>query len=275
MLEYVVSKVKYEGDLKEAITKAVDLIGGFKSYIKPGQKVILKPNYNSSDPPPASSDPILVSTLVRFLKDAGAKEVIVGDSSMFLLSTDRVFDRTGMREPAEKAGAKVVVFGDAGWVKLDVGERYLKDIEVAKEVTEADSMVYACCLKTHRLADYSISLKLGMGLVRSRTRIGWHLRGRENKIAELNTVIKPNLIILDARRAFITGGPFGGKLAEPNLILASNDRVALDVEGMKIIKSCPGNTLKRDPWEYTQIRRAVELGIGSKSDKDYLVIEKV
>jgi uncharacterized protein (DUF362 family) len=118
-------------------------------------------------------------------------------------------------------------------------------------------MVYACCLKTHRLADYSISLKLGMGLIRPRTRIGWHIRGREEKIAELNKVIKPKLIVLDARKAFITGGPFGGKVVEPKLILASNDRVALDVEGIKIIKSFPGNTLKKNPWDYTQIRREV------------------
>jgi uncharacterized protein (DUF362 family) len=106
--KYLVSKVEYQDDLEESISKAVGLIGGFKSYIKPGQKVFLKPNYNSADSPPASSDPVLVSTLVKFLNEAGAEEVVVGDSSMFLLSTNKVFDKTGVREAAEKAGAKVV-----------------------------------------------------------------------------------------------------------------------------------------------------------------------
>jgi hypothetical protein len=92
-----------------------------------------------------------------------------------------------------------------------------------------------------------------MGLTRPMTRIGWHLRAREIKIAELNTVIKPKLIL------------------EPNLILTSNDRAALDVEGMKIIKGFLDNSLKKDPLSYPQIRRAVELEIGSKSEKDYKV----
>jgi len=111
-----------------------------------------------------------------------------------------------------------------------------------------------------------------VGLVRPFSRISWHLHGLEQKIAETNTVITPDLLILDARKCFIARGPSHGKIAEPNLILASGNRVALDIEGINIIKGYDGNSLFRKPWEYTQIRKAVELGLGPKRDNEYIVL---
>ena len=271
--EKKVSRVSSTGNIEEDITRAVSVFGGFEHFVKPGEKVLVKPNYNSADPPPASSDPAFVATIVKLLLLNGITDVIVCDSSMFALSTLEVFTKTGLRKVAEEEGARVAAFGDKGWVKVNVGQRFLKKVEIAKELSEVDKLIDACCLKTHRFADFSISLKLGMGFTKPLPRIGWHIRGREEKIAELNTVIKPDLIILDARKCFVRGGPFSGEVAEPNLILASNDRIALDVEGIKIIQSFPRNNLRRKPWEYTQIKRATELGIGANSEAEYDVID--
>jgi uncharacterized protein (DUF362 family) len=166
----------------------------------------------------------------------------------------------------------VVVFENVEWMNIQVGEEYLKDIEVPRMINDFDAMVYSCCLKTHRFADFSMSLKLGMGFTKSWTRIGWHLRGRKEKIAEFNKVVEPDLILLDARKGFKWGGPFRGEVMEPGLVMASNDRVALDVEGIKVIQEYSDNSLDKDPWEYTQIKRAVEIGIGATSEEDYRVI---
>ena len=51
-----VSKVNVKGNLKGAIIKAVDLIGGFNGFIQTGDVVLVKPNYNSTDPFPATTD---------------------------------------------------------------------------------------------------------------------------------------------------------------------------------------------------------------------------
>jgi uncharacterized protein (DUF362 family) len=270
---YHVSKVGHSRDILSSINDAVEKIGGFNKYIDEGEKILVKPNYNSSDPPPASSDPLFVAGLVRLLYEAGASEVIVGESSMFLLSTDIVLKKSGLKKEVEKEGGKVAVFGEKGWVNINIGESYLWDIKLPRILGEVDKVVYSCCLKTHRFADFSISLKLGMGFTWPWTRIGWHLRRREEKIAELNKALNPALILLDARKAFITGGPFRGRVVEPNLILASDDRVSIDVEGIKIIQEYPGNNLVGNPWEYTQIKRAVELKIGALSPEDYNIVE--
>jgi uncharacterized protein (DUF362 family) len=111
-----------------------------------------------------------------------------------------------------------------------------------------------------------------MGFVRRWDRVPMHLWRLSEKLADLNLAIAPDLIIMDGRRCFISGGPASGELREPNLILASGDRIALDVEGLKIIRSYPGHSLKKDPWELTMIRRAVELGLGSTSEAEYEVV---
>jgi uncharacterized protein (DUF362 family) len=77
---------------------------------------------------------------------------------------------------------------------------------------------------------------------------------------------------MDGRKCFISGGPANGELREPNVILASGDRIAIDVEALKIIQRYEGASLNQNPWSYAQIRRAVELGIGVKDEREYDVI---
>jgi uncharacterized protein (DUF362 family) len=79
---------------------------------------------------------------------------------------------------------------------------------------------------------------------------------------------------MDARKCFISKGPQEGEIKTPNLILASSDRIAIDVEGIKIIQSFKGNSLyKFNPWQIPQIKRAIELNIGTKNENEYEVIE--
>jgi len=93
-------------------------------------------------------------------------------------------------------------------------------------------------------------------------RVMLHASHLREKIAELNAVINPDLIIMDARKCFITKGPFDGETREPDLILASEDRIELDIEGIKIIQSFEGNNLKDiNPEDLIQIKRAREMGI--------------
>ena len=96
----------------------------------------------------------------------------------------------------------------------------------------------------------------------------------KERVAEVATVIKPSLIIMDGRKCFTERGPDKGKLEEPNILMASNDMVAIDVEGLKILQSYKAdNKLGTDPWALKQITRGIELGIGSKSQNDYQIIE--
>ncbi len=269
----LVSKVRYDGDLKQNIGQAVAAIGGFERLVDPGDTILVKANFNTSDPPPASSDPQFVKAVIELLCEHGAGKVVLGESSMISLSTRETLRQAGMLQAAEETGAEVVVFDEGEWVPVKVGGRYLKKVALAKAGLEAQKIVYVCCLKTHRYADFTLSLKLAMGFVRHRDRAWMHLWRLSEKLAELNLAIAPDLIIVDGRRCFISGGPSAGELREPNLILASGDRIAIDVEALKVIQSYPGHSLNKTPWELTMIRRAVELGLGATSEAEYRVIQ--
>jgi uncharacterized protein (DUF362 family) len=257
-------------DLKQSLVDTVGFIGGLERLSLRGETVLLKPNYNTADPPPASSDPFFVRAAIELLYDYGAAKVIVGESSMFAISTRQVLAKTGLLAAARQAGAEVLVFDR--WETRRVDGRYLKDVSFAKAALDASRIVYSACLKTHRLGQFTGSLKLAVGFMRPRERLLLHARNLVGKIAELNTLVRPDLVLLDGRTAFITGGPAAGERREPGLILASGDRVAVDVEAVRLIQGFPGNSLAgKDPWQLGQIRRAVELGLGARQSADYVV----
>ena len=269
----LVGKVAAEGqDLKGNILKAVNLIGGFSKVVEEDDEVLLKPNFNTDDAPPGSSDPDFVKAVIELLFEHGASKVILGESSMFSLSTRKVLEDTGMLREAEGAGAEIVPFDEGKWVKINTDDKYLRAVSLPERALEAKKLVYVCCMKTHRWAKFTLSLKLAVGFMKPDERMLLHARNLEEKIADLNLVVHPSLIIMDGRKCFISGGPACGELREPNVVLASGDRIATDVEALKVIESFEGSNLTDDPWSYTQIRRTVELEIGVKKEDEYTVV---
>jgi uncharacterized protein (DUF362 family) len=86
-------------------------------------------------------------------------------------------------------------------------------------------------------------------------------------IAEINTVYSTDLVVLDGVEAFVNGGPMRGTRMDANVILAGNDRVAIDAIGVAILRLF-GTTpaVSQGPiFSLQQIARAVELGVGIKS----------
>lgn len=259
-----VSKIKVEKNLKEAILEAVEELGGFKKFIKKGDVVLLKPNFNTADPFPASTDFEFLKCVVEIVYDYDPKSVILGDSSTVSTNTRRImeelkiFDLEKMERPP-----KVYVFDERPWVKKEIPNgQYLKKVWVTQYLDRADKLILLPCLKTHFQARFTGSLKVSVGFIKPFQRVHFHAKNLQEKIAELNKIINPDLIIMDARKCFINKGPDKGKVAKPNLILASRSRIAIDVEGIKIIQNFPGNSLAGlDPWQLPQIKKAVEFGI--------------
>lgn len=269
-----VAKIKCEEDLKETIRKAVSLIGGFEKIVQKGEVVLLKPNFNTADPFPASSDFQFLKAVVELIYEREPKLVMIGESSTMSLNTRKImtklkiFDLENLNPPP-----RIYVFEEWGWVKREIKEgKYLKSVSITEILERPDKIILLPCLKTHKYAQFTGALKLAVGFMKPVERLKLHISHLQEKVAELNTLFKPDLIIMDARKCFISRGPAEGEVREPNLILASDDRIAIDVEGVKIIQSFPGNSLKNiDPWQLPQIKRARELGIGVKEEREYQI----
>ncbi len=268
----LVSKIRHNGNLKQVIDQAVTAIGGLQRLVAPGDTILVKPNFNTADPPPASSDPEFVQAVIELLYERGAGKVILGESSKVGLSTRKTLHQAGMLQAAGRAGAEVVLFDEDKWIATETGGQHLKGVSLARTALDVEKIVYVGCLKTHALADFTLSMKLAMGFVRPRERVAMHLWRLREKLADLNLVVAPDLALIDGRRCFISGGPSSGTVREPNVVLASGDRIAIDVEGLKVIQSYPGHSLKKDPWQLAMIQRAVDLELGATSEAAYKVI---
>jgi uncharacterized protein (DUF362 family) len=259
----IVAKVKASGNLKNDIETVVSQLGQLYRVIKPGDKVLVKPNYNSADPPPASTDPAFLRVVLEMMLQAGA-QVSVGDCSGGVWRPTRnVLRQVGLYDLGKELNVPVYAFEDERneWVKVEINGNYLKWVTVPRVAYEADKIAFVPCLKTHGLAGFSGALKLAFGLVHPGERRGFHTGHLQEKLAEVNLWRLPDLVIMDGRKAFVTGGPNRGQVAEPGIIMASGDSVALDIEAIKTLVEY-GARLPADPCQITQLAAADRHGLG-------------
>ncbi len=259
-----VGKVRAGNSLKESILTTVKDVGGFERFIETGDVVLLKPNFNTADPFPASTDFEFLKTVVELIYEQGAKLVMIGESSTMTLNTRKVMEQLGIFELLKmKVPPRIYVFEEGEWVKKEIPNgKHLKSVSVPKLLERPDKMILLPCLKTHSYAQFTGSLKLSVGFMKPSQRVRLHFKNLQEKIAELNKVINPDLIIMDGRKCFINKGPADGEMREPNMLLASDDRAAIDIEGIKIIQSFEGNSLVGiDPQNLPQIKSFREQGV--------------
>ena len=243
-----------------------------------GKSVVLKANFNSADPFPASTHPATLRAIVTVLKEAGAGEITLAERSG-MGDTRENLERLGMFDLAEQSGFKIVVLDEepkGRWARVERGEtHWLRGFYLSKVVLESDVVIQTCCLKTHGYGGhFTMSLKNSVGLVAKKIPGGvydymWELHGSPYQrlmIAEINKFYKVAFVIVDAAKAFISGGPDKGTEVEPGLMLAGTDRVAIDAAGVALLRDFGASSLTKKPvFEQGQIRRAAELGVGAAS----------
>ena len=265
----LVSQIK-STNINKDIKRAVQKIGGFKKVIKPGCSVLLKPNLVFAEPNPCTTAPDFLKAVIQACFDAGAGKVTIGERAAFHQSTRTISKKLGIDKLASKSGAELVFFDEKKWQSVNLNLQYVKRITLPEEIDKHDVLITLPCLKTHRLARFTMALKNTIGLIHPMEMPTLMFLGNlEAKIAEINTAVWPDLTIMDGRKCFVTEGPDVGQIKRPGLILASGDRVAIDATGVNILKSYKAKNLLEysNPFDYTQIKHAAELGVGIKSEK--------
>jgi len=245
----------------------------FLKEIKKGDSVLVKPNINSDDVYPGTTRPEGLKELIKLLKRKGAK-VTVGDmSSAFWSHTSVCSETVGLKQVCDSEKVPLTFFDDGEWVNVKIPGTSLKSIWLTSELCKHKHLINLAVLKTHRMADFTLSLKNLMGLLHMRTRMRMHARLLKQRIGEFNKALNPLVNIIDGTKCFIDGGPDKGELRSPGVILASKDRVALDVNCIRILQELGSKPLKNlNPWTHPQIKHAVKHGIGVSKDADIKLI---
>lgn len=255
--------------LAEAVKAVVAQAGGL-GFIRDGQRVLIKPAVNSAKKYPATSDPEVVLTLAKLVLEAGGVPFIA-DRTMFMHATALAFHALGFDDAAHEAGVSCQPLDNAevvGVVHPLAAHWSSRSIPIYRPVADADHVINVCTPRTHRIGDFTMSLKNLVGVVQGSSRMGMHMPGGfKERLAELTLAVPPSLVVMDGREGFTDGGPDEGDLAKLDFLAASADPLAIDAVGLAFLRSAGANQriAKGSIWNLGVMKRAAELGLGASA----------
>jgi uncharacterized protein (DUF362 family) len=243
--------------------KAVAALGGIDLFVRPGDRVVLTPNLAFARTPEqgANTHPRVLRAMIDVCVKAGASRVTVVDH--VLDRPELAFRLSGAEEAVRGTSATLLSPSDARqYQKLDVAHLKTHAAHtiaqaLAIEVAQAQVLIALPVFKQHAASGLSGALKKLMGVIWERR--AYHGADLAACIAEINTVIKPTLIVGDATRVLQSGGPKGpGEITKPNQVLAAVDPVAADAYACRYLRR--DGPLK--PEDVPHLVKAAALGRG-------------
>ena len=245
-------------DRTATIRRAFDALGGIGTFIKKGDRVLLKVNAAFATPPilSATTNPQLVAEVAHLCYKAGASSVVVADNP--INDPASCFALTGIGEAAKSVGAKVLVPKESFFQPTTVSAGVLiKDWPILWEpFHQINKVIGMAPVKDHHRSGASMTMKNWYGLLGGRRNI-FH-QDINTIITELAMMVKPTLVILDGTTAMMTNGPTGGSLSDlrqTNTMIVSTDQVAADAFGAALL----GKTVVQLPY----LAKAEAAGLGT------------
>lgn len=246
-------------DYQRLVRQVVALIGGMGAFVKPGFRVVIKPNISWDRSPEmgATTHPLVVRTLAEMALEAGASQVRIFDRTCN--EARRCYQNSGIL-PAIKAmdnrkvQCEYIDRRKFTTVTIPQG-RVLKGWDIYRDALEADCYINVPIAKQHGLAGLSLGIKNNMGILGGNR--GQLHRKLDQNLADLATVIRPALTVIDATRILLRNGPQGGKIRDVQItdtIIASSDPVAAD--------ACATMLFGREPDEIGTTVAAADMGLG-------------
>ncbi len=250
------------GDMVQAVKAVIETLGGIQRFVKKGQTVVLKPNMSFPNPPEwgSTTHPDVVKTVAQLCLDAGAKWVVVIDQP--LRRAEVCLRRSGIAQACQGIpNVNVFALSEQKFyqkVAIPNGKE-LHEVEIAKDLLQADVLINLPVAKSHMATGVSFGMKNLMGLIWDREYLHQYIDLNQG-IADLSTIIQPDLIIMDATRPMMTAGPGGpGKIIQLNTIVAGTDPVAVDSYTV-LLAQWYGHQFSGKNVKY--ILKAAELGLG-------------
>jgi uncharacterized protein (DUF362 family) len=247
-------------NIEAAVERAVGLVGGIGRYVGRGDIVAVKPNIAFNSPPQykATTDPLVVRTVVDMCFRAGASKVYVFDRTVSNPKLSYV--TSGIKRAAEQGGAKVLYVDEVNsrlYKKIAVKDGvYLKETLVNKYILESDVFVNLPVAKQHSTAGLTIGMKNLMGITGD-NRSRWHWDIHE-AISDINMAVPSDLTVVDATAIMTRRGPTGGSLSyleDTDTIIASAGVAQADAETAALFG--------KKPQELGYLRLAEQKGLGS------------
>jgi len=248
--------VSYD-DVKKMVKKALDLIGGIDSFVKPHKTVVIKPNIFAPYPPPVTTDRRIISVVVSLCKEAGAKRVIViegisvgslmmrvdieesttsGELRRGMKSVD-VMKLLGIKRGVEESGGEILGVEDSETSTVMVpGGKVLHSLNYPKAVLDADVFINIPALKTHTMTMVTLGIKNLQGFLNEGDRYRGHRDDCDQHMVDILKVRKPDLTLIDGLIGM--EGMGAGERGTPvpmGIIIMGADVVAVDSVASRVM----------------------------------------
>lgn len=222
-----------EQEVLKAVRRSIDLIGGMGSFVREGDRVLLKPNllYGKKPEKAVTTHPSVIRAVIELVKEAGGVPSL-GDSPGIGRSMG-VAEKAGIKKVAVEMGCPIVEFNRPVLAPERKGKTF-KNIEIDQTVFEADVIINLPKWKTHGQMLLTLGVKNLFGCVPGPRKAMWHLKaGEDHKLfaqmlVDIYQIIQPHLTILDGIVGMEGNGPNSGDPIPLGLLLASPDPLPLD-----------------------------------------------
>lgn len=257
------------GDPAAITQAAIAALGGMERFVRSGDDVVIKPNICVDYHPPeyaATTNPTVVATLVSLCRGAGARRVRVMDTP-FGGTPQSAYAVSGIEPAVRAAGGEMEVMSPVKFDSFAIPDgRDINTWEFYRDVLEADVLINVPIAKHHSLARLSLGGKNLLGVIARPNRIHRNLGQR---IADLLSLVRPTLTVVDAVRILFAHGPTGGSLndvQQTDTVIASPDIVAADAYAATLF----GLT----GTDISYVKAAAEMGLG-RLDLENIKIEQI
>lgn len=229
--------------VKDAIQRGLAILGGPSAFVKPGEKILLKPNWLVAAPPVkcATTHPAIFQAVCAIFQTSGV-QLTYGDSPAHH-SPEAAAQKTGFADVAKEFGIPLADFVGCQEVFAENAVQN-KRFTIAKGVSESDGMISLPKLKTHGFLKLTGSVKNQFGCVPGIRKSEFHVKlpnpnDFAQMLVDLNAFLQPRLYIMDGIMAMEGNGPMSGDPKRMNVLLLSTDPIALDATVCRILNVNP------------------------------------
>ena len=252
-------------DVEQMVEETLSLLGGVETLIKANSTVVIKPNAGHPIPPETSANtsPAFVTAVIKVLRKANPKEIILAEASAIGCDTMESFEVTGIGKAAKEAGIDRIIDikQEKDLIKIPIRDARseITSLRLPKFLLEAEHIVNLPIFKSHASIVFTCALKNIKGVVQDKVHYQMHQTNLADAMMDVWSVIKADLNIVDMIRPAEGFGPHSTTPVDFGCVVAGKDPVAVDATICRMI----GLNIKKVPY----FEPARERGLGNYAAK--------
>lgn len=232
------NELNSEEKVIQKLFEALELIGGMREIVNPSDTVLLKPNFVTSKKSGtgAVTNQFVLKGLAQAAKMAGAKRVLIGESSFLGENTEEAFIANNLYEYFGTSRVELIDFKKDEYITVPIESgKVIHRIKLPKTYLEADVVINVPVVKTHDVLPVSLGLKNMKGVLRDTDKRRFHKLGLEQAILDLNKVVMPDLVFYDGLIGMEGHGPIHGNPVELGVMIASRNILGAELTAAQVM----------------------------------------